>query len=113
MSLPLENKNSADTKVDSKPQEQPETQQNSNTSETQRTLKQNKPTVQPRNTMTEPTLLQTLLASVINHQIINSRKFDKSTQTGRYLQSRPIIANKMENICPGFQQQLINNSYVW
>ena len=110
--LPLEGKNSADIKLDSKPQEEPESLENSNTTETQRTLKQNKPTVQPGNTMAEPTLLQTLLASVINHQIINSRKFDKSTQTGRYLQSRPIIPNKMGNICPGFQQQLINNTFL-
>ena len=52
------------------------------------------------------------LKQLINHQIINSRKFDKSTQTGRYLQSRPIIPNKMGNICPGFQQQLINNTFL-
>ena len=46
--LPLEDKNSADIKLDSKPQEEPESLENSNTTETQRTLKQNKPTVQPR-----------------------------------------------------------------
>ena len=114
MSLPLEEKQLVVNVDDSKPKEQQQGQEDSNSKKTMSTVIQNKPTLHlpiATNPVAENSLLQTLLASIINNQIISTRKVDKGTQTDRYLSGKS-IPNRMGNIYPGVQQQLINNTFL-